>query len=219
MMIFRQLNPTGIHFDVRCGDWDLNEARRISRRMQAELVSPCSPPRILRTALGKPYAEGNHGPRWSCSATTGASGIAWSTGQQTGLDLEHDTGEMPTDTLLRYALTSSERIQWSLRPTSGLFIEIWARKEAALKCIGTGLHFPPNRLEVGMPAERWHPVQADHDPETPCWVRSVRIGHNVACAIACRSPAPLRRTLVGDRIQPEPEGTSVGRTTSLPMSG
>ncbi len=208
-----------IYVDVRFGRWDRAEARSASSQLRAGLLSAVPLRETIRTAFGKPVLRGNLGPHWSSSSTVGAAGIAWSDQQPVGLDLEGDDRDLPTATLLEDTLTHDELRRWEQRPSSELFTEIWARKEASLKCIGTGLSLPPNRVRVGLPAAQWHRVTLEDEQRTVCWVRSIQIAQRVACAIACQSPGLLLMTRLGEAGQADPRGvrfaSAAARSDSL----
>lgn len=144
------------------GRWDRPRARLACRAMRDEVLRELSgldepASRIHRSAFGKPYLDGLSGLNWSASSCEHAIGIATCTEGAVGLDLESLRTELVDDRLVRCCLTTEELERWKdpigLDPT--LFLELWVRKEAALKCLGVGLHGAPNRTSVGGPGEDW----------------------------------------------------------------
>ncbi len=174
------------------------EARRYTHWLRDRLLrskghDPSRAGAIPRTDRGKPHLPEDRHLNWSTSSTDGASGLVWCIGRQVGLDLECDDGEIPTDTLLRDTLTDAERSDWDAHPSSGRFMDLWTRKEAALKCLGLGLHLMPNQIHIGAPSPSWTSARVQNRHR--CWVRSVHVTEHVRCAIACEVQAAIELTV------------------------
>lgn len=177
-----------VHVRVATGEWSRTEARAVSRQMRDTLLGKLigdefTTDRIVRDAYGRPSYPTIPHLCWSSSSAEGAAGIAWSGACKVGLDLEATDSQPATDTLLSDVLTAQELVARSERSPGEPFGSIWTRKEAVLKCIGMGLHVRPNEFDVGWRDPNWK--QAVHLGRACCWIRSLDIGPNLYCALAC----------------------------------
>lgn len=178
------------------GRWERMRAREVCRVLRDEVLREvCGlddlAPLLRRTALGKPYLEGLRGLHWSSSSCERAVGVAVSTDGPVGFDLESRHEGLIDDHLLRACLTGSEFERWNgaCRADPDLFFRLWTRKEAALKCLGCGLHGSPGRTDVGEPSTGWFEGCAS---EGVFHVRSIECEPGVAGAIASDEPRSVR---------------------------
>lgn len=88
---------------------------------------------VARTPRGKPYIEGERPFNLSHSGRLAALAIA---SRPVGVDVQV-LGPVRENTVRR-VLTEAEYAWQTARPRDG-FIQLWTRKEAALKCLGVGL--------------------------------------------------------------------------------
>lgn len=201
-----------VHISIELGDWNRQQARAAARllrdRVLRELTGHDDPARLIqRTAMGKPFLPDHPEISWSCSSCGGATGIAWGLSRALGFDIEGLNPELIDDDLVRRCLTPNEQSVHSaaIRADPSRFFEIWTRKEAALKCIGTGLHLLPDAVEVGLSArqspEAWSPVAAANHPA--CFVRSLIPTGNIHLAVASDQPAEIVMS-VHHRAAPSP---------------
>jgi len=105
------------------------------------------------TPSGKPYFPGERSFSLSHSGAAAALAVA---DESVGLDVQLFT--QPGEALLRRVLTEAER-QWLSGAGEGGFAFLWSRKEAVLKCLGTGADRPLRSFSV-LPGER--PVLDGH---------------------------------------------------------
>lgn len=95
---------------------------------------------VRRNEHGKPYIEG--GPHFSISHCKKAIAVVVSE-QEVGIDIE-DLERRFSPALIRYTMSKEEQQE-------GNPIELWTRKEAYLKAIGTGIHGDMKQVLVGCP--------------------------------------------------------------------
>ena len=181
---------------IRVGQWDGMRGRELCRVLRDEVLREVSglddlEPLLRRTAFGKPYLEGLTGLHWSSSSCERAVGVAVSTDGPVGFDLESVREGLVDDHLLRACLTGSEYEHWkgACGADPALFFRLWTRKEAALKCLGCGLHGSPSRTDVGEPSTAWFEGCAT---DGAYHVRSIECGAGVAGAIASDRPRLVR---------------------------
>ena len=208
MRTHHENNNPDVRICVRTGTWDREKSRSESRRLRAGLIDvECrglgQSSEITRSELGKPYLAVSPSLQWSSSSTEGAAGIAWSSSGHVGLDLESKALFSPSDTLLRDSLTPRELDEWGDGLSAQAFVGIWTRKEAALKCLGTGLRLPPNTVQVGYPTDEWTPVTLRST--RVCWVRTLPVGPDLDGAIAFEShEVPGTMTMTRQAVRGEP---------------
>lgn len=107
-----------------------------------------------KPALARPVSD----LRFSASSADAWTLVALAVGRELGVDLEggararlRDAEELSR--LARTVLTSCERAALARlvpRERASAFLRAWTRKEALLKCLGTGLALDPASLEVGL---------------------------------------------------------------------
>lgn len=195
-----------IRFDR--GRWSRAEARLNSRRLRDSVLTclagePFDESKVVRDSRGRPTSPLLPEVCWSASSCEGGAGLAVAGDCRVGFDIEqidHDSLSLiaghcrstagPFDSgLLRLTLTDRELEHWRGRPEPELFLRIWTRKEAVLKCFGFGLHLDPRLVETGDPGTEWSRAAADG---RSCFVRSVEIGRGFAAAVACDDRRELR---------------------------
>ena len=69
-----------------------------------------------------------------------------------GIDVEHQDISKDIEGLGKRVMTESEFLEFaasSYENQANLFYSLWVRKEAVLKCMGTGLSLDPRSIEVG----------------------------------------------------------------------
>lgn len=99
------------------------------------------------TKAGKPFIPGERCFSLSHSSTRAVLAID---DQPVGIDVQIFTA--PREELARRVLTPAER-QWLTGAGAGGFAFLWSRKEAALKCLGTGADRPLSSFSV-LPEDR-----------------------------------------------------------------
>ncbi len=100
-------------------------------------------PKVIKFTFnlyGKPFVEGIS---FNISYTQDAGILAFTDKLSIGIDIERVDNSIITDALLNQVLSHRERIAYqnSSDPMQ-LFFEIWTRKEAYIKALGTGLSIP-----------------------------------------------------------------------------
>jgi len=181
---------------VVLGDWDRRRAREACGALRDEILRAHGGPdhpasEIRRTDLGKPYLPDLPQLDWSASSCEGAIGIATCIGGRVGLDLESPRTELVDDRLVRACFSAEEYELWRdlIRQDPSGFFEIWVRKEAALKCLGVGLHGEPRRTSVGRTGEGW--VRGACGDAGVFHVRSLEGLTNMSAAVASDRPRPI----------------------------
>jgi 4'-phosphopantetheinyl transferase len=128
-----------------------------------------------------------------------------------GVDLEVVRRVSEADALARLHFTSDEYGQW--RDVGDLlndrrFLEVWTRKEACVKALGTGLSIPPALVEAGS-SEQARSVRVPlHGEFAEVTVCSLQPSAGTIAAVALTPPVrvPCYRPRPGDEA-----GTSVNR--------
>lgn len=99
---------------------------------------------------GKPVLV-DHDLHFNVSHSGGVGMLAWGP-RELGADVEALIAR-PTDALAEEILSPSELATWRALPAQEQQVALtrtWARKEALLKAIGSGLRIPPRKVEVGV---------------------------------------------------------------------
>ena len=144
---------------------------RFERDRRRYLASRLALRHLLAAALGADLAalrlaeDGNGKPclvdepdrcHFNLSHSGGLALIALSRAAPVGVDLEL-AGMMEADgDLVAACLCPAERCQWNaigLAARRRAFLDLWTRKEAALKAVGLGLSVSPAELDVGFEAQ------------------------------------------------------------------
>ncbi len=143
---------------------------------------------IERSRWGKPYL-----PRWpalrfnvSHAGDVVLIALAWE--REVGVDVEHARTDVPVDDLASAALGDEERAWWRTVPPTQrhrAFFDLWTRKEAIAKAVGTGLggvEIPWSAASPAVPepvltAERvWTVHRVDVAPLYPAAVAAEGVG-------------------------------------------
>jgi 4'-phosphopantetheinyl transferase len=108
-------------------------------------------------AQGKPFLPGETRLSFNLSHTQGYAAIILATGDPVGIDIEklHTLSDLVA--LLDRVCTPGEREELLRIPQEKreeFFFQLWTRKEALLKALGSGLRMDPRRVEVGFAEER-----------------------------------------------------------------
>lgn len=162
------------------------DARRAGRDAQTTLYAALS-------RVGAGASASAQALRSSRSACVGLAAVALAAHAPVGVDVEALHGApQPDEALRQLALHADEQAC-----DATAFIELWVRKEAALKAFGVGLALPPRQLPVGAAQADWRALSS---PWGGCaWLCSLTAapsGHRAALALACEHferapPAPL----------------------------
>ncbi len=147
-----------------------------------------------------------------CGGLAGVAACAWC---PIGLDAEHGSPHA-MDTAVRARALHPDEIaaEHLMAGQAEPFFGLWARKEAALKALGTGLGLDPRLVAVGWPAASWQRVTSpagEHlevrsvsAPNTTPAAVAVCFGHLASVSDRVRREVPqydptLRRLSVGVR--------------------
>ena len=139
---------------------------------------------ILRIgAFGKPDVPGP--PPYVNMSHAGSLGVvAVSRNAPVGVDLEHLRALPESCDLSRFVMTDRERaifLQFDAKNRDHRFLELWTKKEALLKCKGTGLGKNPRDLCLA-----WNRSRIEIDGE-PYFVSQVDIHRQSVCAVATKT--------------------------------
>jgi 4'-phosphopantetheinyl transferase len=121
------------------------------------LNQPGASLRFRYSTLGKPFLPGPLA--FNVSRTRFASVLAFTHGQAVGIDIEWLQPEIVTDELVKHVFSNDEIRRFYGCPEQArpaLFFDIWTRKEAYLKAIGTGLSTPLQSITVLDPSVGSH---------------------------------------------------------------
>jgi 4'-phosphopantetheinyl transferase len=127
------------------------------------LGTPPEAVRITTTELGRPALDAAWGLDFSASHSHGDAVVAVTRGGRVGVDIERARRLDDVLDLIDGNLTDREA-SWlraaDTRSRSRVFLELWTRKEAVVKAIGTGLSLPLDSFDTGAPGADgvMHPV-------------------------------------------------------------
>jgi 4'-phosphopantetheinyl transferase len=135
---------------------------------------------LATNKYGKPELLGSR-LQASLSRSEGFSAIAVSCDVPVGIDLEVERAVPNCHELAMLLMSSCEERIFSTytdstRPRK--FLELWTRKEAVLKCFGTGLRVDPRSITVG-----WNRRTVRVETNT-LWVADIGLGTNFVCALS-----------------------------------
>ena len=107
---------------------------------------------LTHTPLGKPVLA-SHPLSFNCTHSRSAYALAWSRELASlGIDTEDESRTANMLPIAADNFSAAERAAWEQCGRSRLaWLTIWTRKEAALKCLGTGMRLPLERVETGSP--------------------------------------------------------------------
>ena len=123
--------------------------------------------RIRIEANGKPVLAGG-GLHFNVSHSGGIGMLAWGP-RELGADVEALIAR-PTDSLAEEILAPSELAAWrdlAAASRQAALTRFWARKEATLKAIGTGLRIAPRTIVVG---NVWNTPDTPTAPMSQQWI-------------------------------------------------
>lgn len=163
-------------------------AREACRELAAE----------LRCVAGSPVYE-------SRSATTGALAVAMCRTRAVGVDVEALRPAWVDQDLLDQVLHPEERAAPSAAD-GARFFDLWTRKEAVLKALGTGLALAPRSLECGWQTG-WSAIAA---AGVTIHVRSLPAPEGTALAIAAAGARPPLRGWLWQDCQGAPRRLGPG---------
>lgn len=161
-------------------------SRRLRDHTLRELVGRLyHPDQIVLSKYGRPSLPEEPDLNWSSSSCIGGAAISWCRGVKVGLDIERLEPELVSEELRRSTLTAEElkEIDAMIGKDPDLYFDLWTRKEAVLKALGTGLHLRPDRAQVGLADTEWK--RAIVGSSDRCWVRSLKVRAGMRGAIAC----------------------------------
>jgi 4'-phosphopantetheinyl transferase len=119
--------------------------------------------RFTTTELGRPELDVGWGLDFSASHSDGRAVVAVTRGARVGVDIERLRRLDDALDLMEGNLTDREA-SWlraaSTTSRSRVFLQLWTRKEAVVKAIGTGLSLPLDSFDTGVPGADgvMHPV-------------------------------------------------------------
>jgi phosphopantetheinyl transferase len=127
--------------------------RALRRQTLAEALGV--PPAALvlsHTPFGKPLLA-SHPLSFNCTHSRSAYALAWSSELPAlGIDSEDESRAPNMRPIAADNFSAAEREAWEQCGHSQLaWLTIWTRKEAALKCLGTGLRLPLASVATGSP--------------------------------------------------------------------
>lgn len=106
-----------------------------------------------------------------------------------GIDIEYTTAVSRHDALVDQVLSESERRLFERlteQDRATAFLDIWTRKEAYLKAIGTGLATAPTSIEIALDRDRAPPLmETAAGPDPAQWsIRDIRLAGAYSGAVA-----------------------------------
>ena len=158
----------------------------------------CRPEELVFEAgvFGKPALAGPHaGLSFSASSRGGLVLVGLARARALGVDLELEPSPLVAEAeeiarLARRVATERERAVLLARPAqerAGAFLELWTRKEALLKALGTGLAREPGTLQVGWREDEVEPGVLGSGLE-PRWLAARPPEGCVASAVVAAAP-------------------------------
>lgn len=103
------------------------------------------------TPAGKPYlTKPVQNLEFNLSHSASYGLIAVAMGRSVGVDIEVQRPISDLSGVARQIMTTQEARLWSRSQTRSAFFDLWSRKEAILKAVGSGLLIDPRELEVGI---------------------------------------------------------------------
>lgn len=154
-------------------------------------------------AQGKPFLPGEAQLSFNLSHTAGYAAIFVAGGYPVGVDIEKRHALSDLDALIERVCAPGEREELLRIPhekREELFFQLWTRKEALLKALGSGLRTETRRVKVGFSNEREVGLPDERATIRTWHVLSLRAESGYAaaaaygggpCEIAVRSPLDL----------------------------
>ena len=142
---------------------------------------------VKADAQGKPCLPGEAQLNFNLSHTQGCAAIILATGHPVGIDIEKRHALNDLLALVDRVCTPSERDELLRNPREkreDLFFQLWTRKEALLKALGSGLRMEPRRVEVGLAEEREVDLSETLDASCAWRVLSLKAEPGYAAAAA-----------------------------------
>lgn len=139
---------------------------------------------------GKPFLPGNSDLQFNSSHSGDAFAIAFTIGNETGIDIENLNRIPNIQALERMLFTSAElKLFQTLQPNlkQKIFINSWTRKEAVLKASGDGLTRAMNELEVAFITESYFHLEKENE-QTPWFLESSILMDNYCVSVAVKGP-------------------------------
>lgn len=143
---------------------------------------------------GKPVLATASPWQFNLSHSGGLALYAFAQGAALGVDLEAVQPTRNLEGLARTVFSTAEQAQWQALPDADkplAFTTLWARKEAVLKALGTGLTLEPARLHLGLSNAAQALTLSLPEYTGPVHVHPVPAGPGFAAALA--SLQPVRR--------------------------
>ncbi len=145
-------------------------------------------------AFGKPRLAGEPRCAFSLSHSDELALIALADAGDIGVDLERVRALPDLDALAQQCLTAGERQELGALPLADrerAFLQLWTRKEACLKAIGTGLSVEPAAFAVGWQANETPVRIATASGPRDVLVQSVTLADDWVAALARVAIRPL----------------------------
>ncbi len=174
---------------------------------QRQLLGRAYRRQMLAAALGLPPAAVvlSHSPHgkpqlspqrlaFNCSHSRSAYALAWSYGVAAlGVDTEDESRAANMAGIAAETFSTNELAAWDATGRSPLaWLVIWTRKEAALKCLGTGIRISMAAVETGSP------VAATSLVDGPCGRLRLRSWRRRGQVLSLAHPADATATIVID---------------------
>lgn len=133
-----------------------------------------TPPSVSKSVNGKPYLL-NSDLYFNLSDSEGSVAIAFHWNAPVGIDIETIRPLENMEELITDYFSKNEQSYIREKNTTLRFWEIWNKKEACFKALGTGLQ--DNMAEWDCVGKNWVRVNG-------IWVRSIAIKNNLSAAVA-----------------------------------
>ncbi len=173
--------------------------RRLLEILAAELGVEPGVVRLTAAPGGKPILDPRAGLpdlRFSVAHSANRQLVAVCDASEVGVDIEQHRLRARIDGLARRAMSEAELDAWRAvadpAERAQRFYDLWTRKEAYVKGLGTGLVTDLATVELE-PASRkprtWRVARRDQDPSW--WIAELEVGAGWSAAVACER-GPIR---------------------------
>ena len=154
-----------INFHHRIDKIRFIAGRILTRHVLARSLGCTAEEIQLELSNGKPFLSTHHQSNLEFNITHSGRLImvCFTKGHEIGIDTEIGTEKTEVSTIARRVMTDSEYDEFSKYPAENAadhFYRLWVRKEAILKCLGTGFSVEPDRLSVGL--SELNTIQVSH---------------------------------------------------------